>query len=65
MRDEETGLFYHGYDESRQMFWADKATGLSKNFWTRSIGWFSMALVDTAEKLDEQFFYEYQTLQSI
>jgi len=64
MRDKETGLFYHGYDESRQMFWADKETGLSKNFWTRSIGWFCMALVDTIEKLDEQFFYEYQTLQS-
>jgi len=63
MRCKETGLFYHGYDESRQMFWADKETGLSKNFWTRSIGWFCMALVDTIEKLDEQFFYEYQTLQ--
>jgi len=51
MRDTQTGLFYHGYDESRQMFWADKETGLSKNFWTRSIGWYMMALVDTAEKL--------------
>ncbi|MCL1996800.1 MAG: glycoside hydrolase family 88 protein [Defluviitaleaceae bacterium] len=64
MRDNTTGLFYHGYDESRQMFWADKTTGLSKNFWTRSMGWYAMALVDTLEKLDEQFFYEYETLQS-
>ena len=63
MRDEETGLFYHGYDEARKLFWADKETGLSKNFWTRSIGWFTMALVDTAEKMDEQFFYEYTELQ--
>ena len=23
MRDEKTGLYYHGYDESRQMYWAD------------------------------------------
>ncbi len=23
MRDETTGLYYHGYDESRQMYWAD------------------------------------------
>ena len=64
MRDQATGLYFHGYDESREMFWADKTTGLSKNFWTRSIGWFAMALVDTAEKLDEQFFHEYMTLQS-
>ena len=51
MRDPTTGLMYHGYDESREMFWADKSTGLSRNFWTRSIGWYAMALVDTAEKL--------------
>lgn len=63
MRDPISGLFYHGYDESREMFWADKQTGLSPNFWTRSIGWYLMALVDTAEKLDEQLFYEYATLQ--
>ena len=63
MTDEETGLLYHGYDEKKEMFWADTKTGLSKNFWTRSIGWFLMALVDTIEKLDEQFFYEYETMQ--
>ena len=51
MRDPATGLLYHGYDESREMFWADKITGLSRNFWTRSIGWYAMALVDTFEKL--------------
>jgi unsaturated rhamnogalacturonyl hydrolase len=63
MQDPTTGLYYHGYDESREMFWANKETGLSPNFWTRSIGWFTMALVDTAEKLDEQFFYERERLQ--
>jgi len=52
MKDAETGLFYHGYDESREMFWADKETGLSQNFWSRSMGWYAMALVDCAEKLD-------------
>ena len=51
MRDPKTGLLYHGYDESREMFWADPKTGLSKNFWSRSIGWFCMALVDSAEIL--------------
>ncbi|WP_296019655.1 glycoside hydrolase family 88 protein [uncultured Treponema sp.] len=47
MRDPKTGLYYHGYDSSKKMFWADKETGLSKNFWLRSLGWFSMALLDT------------------
>jgi len=63
MQHKYNGLFYHGYDESREMFWADKETGLSPNFWTRSMGWYAMALVDTIEKLDEQFFYEYKTMQ--
>jgi len=63
MCDKDTGLFFHGYDEAREQFWANKETGLSPNFWTRSIGWYTMALVDTVEKLDEQFFYECETLK--
>ncbi len=46
MRDKDSGLYYHGYDESRSVFWADKKTGLSSAFWLRSIGWFAMALSD-------------------
>ena len=49
MRDKKTGLYYHAYDESRQMYWCDKETGLSKNFWLRALGWYSMALIDTME----------------
>jgi unsaturated rhamnogalacturonyl hydrolase len=49
LRDPKTGLYYHAYDESKEMFWADKETGLSKNFWLRALGWYSMALVDTLE----------------
>ncbi|MCL2499352.1 MAG: glycoside hydrolase family 88 protein [Defluviitaleaceae bacterium] len=63
MRDPATGLYFHGYDESREVFWSDRITGLSKNFWTRSLGWLAMALVDTTEKTNEQFFYEYITMQ--
>lgn len=63
MRDDETGLYYHGYDETKQSPWANRQTGLSPNFWSRSLGWLAMALVDTAELLDEQFFYEYELLQ--
>jgi unsaturated rhamnogalacturonyl hydrolase len=35
------------------MFWADKETGLSKNFWLRALGWFSMALLDTLNLADK------------
>jgi len=52
MRDEKTGLYYHGMDCSKSIFWADKETGLSKNFWLRSIGWFSVALIDIIEIVD-------------
>ena len=51
MRDDRTGLYYHGYDASRTAFWADSETGLSQNFWLRSIGWFAVALADLIEIL--------------
>ena len=46
-RDAKTGLLYHGWDETRQMSWANKDTGRSPIFWARAIGWYAMALVDT------------------
>lgn len=49
MRDTRNGLYYHAYDDSRQMFWCDKVTGLSDNFWLRALGWYAMALIDTME----------------
>jgi len=49
LKDERTGLYYHGYDESRQQKWADPETGKSPNFWGRSIGWFMMGLVDVLD----------------
>jgi len=53
MRDPGTGLYYHGYDESRDARWADPATGLSPCFWSRAIGWYVMALVDLVEIVPE------------
>ncbi|TDX09762.1 glycoside hydrolase family 105 protein, partial [Flavobacterium sp. S87F.05.LMB.W.Kidney.N] len=47
--DPKTGLLYHGWDESKQMPWADKQTGNSPNFWSRSLGWYVMALVDVLD----------------
>jgi unsaturated rhamnogalacturonyl hydrolase len=48
-RDPETGLLYHGWDESRQERWANKQTGDSSEFWARGMGWYMMALVDTLD----------------
>jgi unsaturated rhamnogalacturonyl hydrolase len=47
--DKKTGLLYHGWDESRDMAWANKKTGCSPNFWSRSLGWYAMALVDVLD----------------
>ncbi len=44
-----TGLNHHGWDESKQQDWADKTTGVSPNFWGRSMGWYGMALVDVLD----------------
>src|SRR6266851_2459897 len=46
MRDPKTGMLKHGWDESKQMKWADAATGLSPEVWSRAVGWYAMALVD-------------------
>ncbi len=54
MKDEKTGLYYHGCDCSKSAFWADPETGLSKNFWLRSIGWFSVAMADLIELADQK-----------
>jgi unsaturated rhamnogalacturonyl hydrolase len=49
MRDEKTGLLYHGWDESRSQIWANKKTGTSRNFWGRAMGWYAMAIVDALD----------------
>ncbi len=46
MRDDVTGLYYHGLDESGKMSWADKVKGTSSEFWLRSMGWLAAGLVD-------------------
>ena len=53
MHDPKTGLYYHGYDQTRKAFWADPVTGCSRSFWLRAIGWFTIALVDILEELPE------------
>lgn len=52
-KDEKTGLLYHAYDSERAAEWADKETGLSPEFWGRSIGWVPVAVLDDLDFLPE------------
>ena len=54
MFDEDKKLCYHGMDCSKTAFWADKETGRSKSFWLRAIGWFTVALVDIIDYIDNE-----------
>ena len=47
--DAKTGLYYHGWDESRSQRWSNPKTGQSPNFWSRSIGWYMMSMVDALD----------------
>lgn len=65
MYDEKAGLYYHGYDSSRTLFWADKKTGLSKNFWLRSIGWFLVGLADVYGYIEEDHVEDRAVIKDI
>jgi len=65
MFDENKQLYYHGYDATKSIFWADEETGLSKSFWLRAMGWFIVALVDVIEYLEETDMDEKTTLTNI
>jgi len=53
MRDEQTGLLYHAWDESKKMPWANQETGCSPEFWARSLGWYGLALSQFLDELPE------------
>lgn len=65
MFDESKKLYYHGYDSSKEMFWADKKTGLSKNFWLRAIGWFIVSVTDCADYMDKQMYDEFNFFKEL
>lgn len=52
MYDREKRLYYHGWDCSKKAFWSNPVTGLSKSFWLRSIGWYTVGLVDAISYFD-------------
>jgi unsaturated rhamnogalacturonyl hydrolase len=53
LRNSDTGLYLHAWDEAKQQSWADPETGLSKFYWGRGLGWFSMALVDVLDHIPD------------
>jgi len=53
--DPKTSLNRHAYDETRDMFWADKETGLSQHCWGRAQGWFTMALIELLDALPQNY----------
>lgn len=50
--DQKTGLWYHAWDCSKKAEWADPDTGLSPEFWGRSIGWVPVAVLNDLDFLD-------------
>lgn len=51
--DPATGLLMHAWDESRSQKWCDPLTGRSHYPWSRSMGWYIMAIEDILEYLPE------------
>lgn len=51
--DSKTGLYFHAWDESKQMPWANKTTGTAPHIWSRALGWYGMALVDALDYFPE------------
>ena len=54
MYDKQKRLYYHGWDYSKKAFWSDKKTGLSKSCWLRSVGWYTVGLVDTIGYMEDE-----------
>jgi unsaturated rhamnogalacturonyl hydrolase len=52
-KDQATGLFYHAWDESRTMPWADPVSGQSPEFWGRALGWYALSIVEFLDLLPE------------
>ena len=53
--DPKTGLNRHAWDETHEMFWADKEMGLSQHCWGRAQGWYTMALIELLDAMPEDY----------
>lgn len=63
--DPHTGLNFHGFDEKRQQFWANKETGCSSHVWGRAQGWYCMALVDILDFIPENHSKRAEFIQNL
>jgi len=53
LKDPVTGLYYHGWDPTKEAEWADPETGCSPQFWGRAIGWYAVAILDILDEIPE------------
>ncbi len=63
--DPATGLNYHAWNASREQRWADSITGQSPHFWSRSIGWYMMAMVDVLDFLPKNHSQRAQIIANL
>ncbi len=54
MKDEESGLLYHMWDDSKAVPLVDKKSGLIRRCWGRAIGWYVVALAEILEYLPKE-----------
>jgi rhamnogalacturonyl hydrolase YesR len=51
LRDPQTGLLFHGWDESKNQKWANPETGRSPEVWARAMGWYAVGLLEVLDYL--------------
>lgn len=56
-RDPKTGLFYHGWDCSKEAVWSNKETGQAPEFWGRAMGWYTVAIADMLDYIPKDYMY--------
>ena len=61
--DPKTGLNRHAWDETHEMFWADKETGLSQHCWGRAQGWYTMALIELLDAMPEDYEHRGEVIE--
>ena len=54
MENKKNGLYYHAWDASKEIDWANKDTGLSDECWGRALGWYSVAVLDILEFMQSE-----------
>ena len=53
MYDENSGLMFHAWDESKEEVWADSVTGQSSEVWGRALGWYVVSILDILQFVPE------------